>query len=222
MHRSRIHFPPTPIDLPRQESRRAGRSMALVDVDNIVLSREEELFDPWQGVDLLDQVSDLCPEVDLSYAVVSRGIYRALATVGGSPYFRYSQWNWRVVEHNKPDAADHVLIDCAVAASRGGPLSGIYLSSVTTSLQFWRNWLQFILFCLPSIEGSPEPCDIGHRAASAPTNSFSQQQPAADNSIDTMTNDSAQHDNRQPRPSNRALRGPITHIRQHHQRKNGE
>ncbi len=104
---SRPDRPPRPADLPR--TRRA--TIALIDVDNIVIGRGGGV-DPEGAWAALAEVYAQLSGVELSLAVVSESIR---ATLGPYLCFEFRTWTWRTADAGR-DAADHQLCDFALAA----------------------------------------------------------------------------------------------------------
>jgi len=97
----------SPADLPR--TRHA--TIALIDVDNIVIGRDG-------GVDIgraraaLAEVYEQLSTAELSLAVISES---ARAALGSNVLFEFSKWTWRTADEGK-DAADRQLCDFALTA----------------------------------------------------------------------------------------------------------
>ncbi len=125
---------PTPLTLPTQKRRRqdSARSLTLVDVDNIVLTPQENgasVLDPHGSIAALDGIADRIPATDSSLAVISNAVSRAVSAAVEPLFFRYPEWTWRIAESDEPDAADLELLHHARAISANGGISECFLAS---------------------------------------------------------------------------------------------
>ena len=95
----------SPADLPRTPR----ATIALIDVDNIVIGRDGRI-DAVRAHAALAEVYVQLGNAELSLAVVSEPTRVAL---GSDVCFRFTGWTWRAAEIGK-DAADHQLCDFAL------------------------------------------------------------------------------------------------------------
>ena len=95
----------SPADLPRNPQ----ATIALIDVDNIVIGRDGRI-DAVRAHAALAEVYVQLGNAELSLAVVSEPTRVAL---GSDVCFRFTGWTWRAAEIGK-DAADHQLCDFAL------------------------------------------------------------------------------------------------------------
>jgi len=126
--------PVTPITLPRQHTTptTTTRSLALIDVDNIVLTAQENnlsILDPDIATRRMDYLATAIPATDSSYAVISDAVSKKINASAGPLFFRYPQWTWRITSDTTPDAADLELLHHARTISANGGINTCYLAS---------------------------------------------------------------------------------------------
>lgn len=110
----------TPGQLPRP----AQATIALIDVDNILLAGRGHI-ETRRATAALAEVYAQLSGAQLSLAVVSDS---AIAQLGGDPRFQLTGWTWRAAEVG-PDAADHQLLDFALTALRQRPGARVAIAS---------------------------------------------------------------------------------------------